>query len=753
MLVNVLDHRPGDRDPVVGTRPASDLVEQHQAALRNIIQDAGRLEHLDHERRFALRNVVRSAHPREDLVHDPDTGLFRRHVASHLRHQYDQRRLPQQRRLTGHVGAGNDDDLLRRVVEQHVVRNVLLAHFHQRLDHRVTPFADVENRRIVDIGPAIVPFDGQRRERQQTVDPRDRRSVYLDLRGILRQFGQQRRKQLLLKHQDTALGSENLLLVLLEFRRDIAFGSGQRLLAYPRLRHLVLVGIAHFDVVTEHVVEADLQRRDAGRFALALLDTGENLFTVRRDVTQVVQLDVDARSDDAPLLDLVRRIGIDLPLDPVAHLQAQVELVGQLPQRLRPGAFQRIFDLFDGKKGIFELHHLARSHPPYGDPRDDPFQISDHADGSGKRFAQRGVADKQRHDVQPAVDLPQILQRQRYPATQHPRAHRRRSPVEHIEQRTALLAAVGRKQFEIPNRKLVDPHEAVLVDPRDGRYVFGIAVLGKFEVIKNGSCRHDGFRHPVDAESLQRSGAELGLQLLPAGIFGEHPRVKPVGIVPRSESFRKFGFAPFLVNDLFRRQVGQQFVDILVVAFGRIKFAGRNIQKRHAGALLTKKNRCEKSIFLAVQHVVAIRHARRNQFDHATFDDLLRGFRVLELLANRYPFAGAHQFRQVGVDGMVRKPGQFDERSRAVGPARQRNAQYPAGPDRILAESFIKIAHPKQQDGVAVHRFHAVVLFHQRRLDVFGLFGFLFCQGSSIFYWIDRTVKLAIFRQKIARRN
>ena len=102
---------------------------------------------------------------------------------------------------------------------------------------------------------------------------------------------------------------------------------------------------------------------------------------------------------------------------------------------------------------------------------------------------------------------------------------------------------------------------------------------------------------------------------------------------------------------------------------------------------------------------------------------------------------------------MVRKPGQFDERSRAVGPARQRNAQYPAGPDRILAESFIKIAHPEQQDGVAVHRFHAVVLFHQRRLDVFGLFGFLFCQGSSIFYWIDRTVKLAIFRQKIARRN
>ena len=82
------------------------------------------------------------------------------------------------------------------------------------------------------------------------------------------------------------------------------------------------MGIAHFDVVAEHVVETDLQRRNAGRFALALLDAGEDLLAVCRNIPQVVEFDADARSDNTPFLNLVRRIGIDFPFDPVAHLQA-----------------------------------------------------------------------------------------------------------------------------------------------------------------------------------------------------------------------------------------------------------------------------------------------------------------------------------------------------------------------------------------------------------------------------------------------
>ena len=77
---------------------------------------------------------------------------------------------------------------------------------------------------------------------------------------------------------------------------------------------------------------------------------------------------------------------------------------------------------------------------------------------------------------------------------------------------------------------------------------------------------------------------------------------------------------------------------------------------------------------------------------------------------------------------MVREAGQFDVRGRAVGPARQRDAEYLAGLDRVLAERLVEVAHAEQQDRVAVHRLDAVVLLHQRRLDVFGFF----CQVFKI---------------------
>ena len=46
---------------------------------------------------------------------------------------------------------------------------------------------------------------------------------------------------------------------------------------------------------------------------------------------------------------------------------------------------------------------------------------------------------------------------------------------------------------------------------------------------------------------------------------------------------------------------------------------------------------------------------------------------------------------------MVREAGQFDVRGRAVGPARQRDAEYLAGLDRVLAERLVEVAHAEQQ--------------------------------------------------------
>ena len=74
-VVQVLQHRPGDRQPVVGRRPPPDLVEDDQRPRPRLVQDRRRLHHLDHEGRPPPRQVVRRPHPAEELVDDPDLRL------------------------------------------------------------------------------------------------------------------------------------------------------------------------------------------------------------------------------------------------------------------------------------------------------------------------------------------------------------------------------------------------------------------------------------------------------------------------------------------------------------------------------------------------------------------------------------------------------------------------------------------------------------------------------------------------------
>jgi hypothetical protein len=64
-VMNRLDDRPGDGEPVIGGGAAPDLVEDHEAALGRLRQDRGGLDHLDHEGRSPAREIVRRADPAE----------------------------------------------------------------------------------------------------------------------------------------------------------------------------------------------------------------------------------------------------------------------------------------------------------------------------------------------------------------------------------------------------------------------------------------------------------------------------------------------------------------------------------------------------------------------------------------------------------------------------------------------------------------------------------------------------------------
>ena len=150
-LVQMLDHRPGQRQAVIGGGAAADLVQDHEAARPGQVQDAGGLDHLDHEGRAAAREVVGGADAGEQPVDHADMGRSRRHEAAHLGQHRDQRVLAQEGALAGHVRPGQQPQRGRpRPRSQSLATKLWLAARQRLLDHRVAAATDQERVAVVD---------------------------------------------------------------------------------------------------------------------------------------------------------------------------------------------------------------------------------------------------------------------------------------------------------------------------------------------------------------------------------------------------------------------------------------------------------------------------------------------------------------------------------------------------------------------------------------------------------------------------
>lgn len=217
-----------------------------------------------------------------------------------------------------------------------------------------------------------------------------------------------------------------------------------------------------------------------------------------------------------------------------------------------------------------------------------------------------------------------------------------------------------------------------------------VAVLGEFEVVEDGAGGGYAAGEMVDAETLERRGRELLAEFFTVDLLREDPFVEPVGVMLRPESGGEAVFVTALVDDLLGCEVRNELVDVVVGAFGHVELARRNVEERHTGRLPAEVDRSEEGVFLVGQDIVAQHDARGDQFDDAALDQPPHLLGVFQLLADGYALARPHQLGQVGVDGMVGEPRQFDVGCRTVGPPRERNAEYAAGLDRVLAEGFVK---------------------------------------------------------------
>ena len=189
-----------------------------------------------------------------------------------MREQHDQRRLAHVGALAAHVGPG-DDEHAAFGVEHEIVR---LERLRARgLDHRMPAAADLDAGRGGELG--FAPVEGERafRQRRQHVELGQRLGAAAKRLEYGAKLVQQRFVKRALAHQGTLARRQHLVLEGLQLRADVALRALDGLAPRVVRGHLVGLRASDLEVVAMHAVVADLERGDAGRGALALLEIDE----------------------------------------------------------------------------------------------------------------------------------------------------------------------------------------------------------------------------------------------------------------------------------------------------------------------------------------------------------------------------------------------------------------------------------------------------------------------------------------------
>ena len=122
----------------------------------------------------------------------------------------------------------------------------------------------------------------------------------------------------------------------------------------------------------------------------------------------------------------------------------------------------------------------------------------------------------------------------------------------------------------------------------------------------------------------------------------------------------------------------------------------------------------EEVVLLIVEHVLIDRHARCHQLRDATLDELLRHLGVFQLVADGHAASCTYQFRQIGVERMVRETSHLELLVLAVSTLGKRDAQYLASYDSVGRVCLVEVATTKQHDSIRMLGLKLQELLHHR---------------------------------------
>ena len=717
VLVQELGDGPRDADAVVRARAPADFIEQDERAVRQVVQDGRGFVHLHHERRFAGTEVIRGAHAGEDLVDEPHPHRAGRHIAAHLRHEGDERRLPEQGTFSGHVGAGDHEDLLVVPIERDVVGHIGFPVGQTPLDDRMATADDFEFVALHEDGPGVAVVLGDFGEAEQEV-----KAGYGAGRGL--QQGQVRvqgrdkgRVGFPLDHVEPLLRAEDALLEFLELRSDVALGLRQRLLADPVLGHLVLVGVADFEVIPEDVVERNLQRGDARGFGFALADALEFGLAVVPEVAQLIEFLDHPGGDGGSLAQHARWILGQLGPQLGEGRIRRVEPPG-------PAADHRVVRAVDheaqglhGGQRAAQAVELGWGDADGGGLGQQPFEVPDAVELGDEVGPHVRLLEEGGHRLMPAGHALGVTQGLGDPPAEHPGPHRGGGAVEDVDERHTLRVGRG-EQLEVADGEPVHGHVAAPFHAAERGDVPEAVVLRGADVVQCSSGRNDGERLTVQAESLEAFRAEVALQRLAGEVGLPHPVIEREAVTRQLEGLR---FAVTQVKGFLGAEGPQEWSDVGGSALRGQELSRRDVEEGDSSAfplgwstaLEHNVDGGEPVVFPRVEDLVVEGHTGRDHFGDPALDDGLGGLGVLELVTNRHTVAGPDELGQVVLEGVVRESGEFNLGGGAVLPGGQHDVEHLGRGHGILSERFVEIAHTKEQQGIRMLGLDLVVLGHQ----------------------------------------
>ena len=539
------------------------------------------------------------------------------------------------------------------------------------------------------------------------------------------------------------------MLQVLQLLGDVPLPVHQGLLADVGVRHLVLEGVGHLDVIPEHLVVADLQGADAGLFLLLGLDLRQDALAAVHDVPQAVHFLVVAVPDEAAFPDGEGRLVADGGADVGADLRQVLQLPGQLRQPAAGEGRQLFPQGGQPLNGGPEGHQVPAAGGAVDDAADEPLHVPQPRHGGDEFFSGNGVLHQRRHGGVALDDGGDTQQRPLQPAAEHPASHGGLGLVQHPEEGALLLLAPeGLRQLQIPPGGEIQLHEPALLVVVQVVDVGQVRLLGLVQIIQQAPQGH-GRRRVVSGQAAEGLLSELAADVL---LRLRQPEAAFAAVLHPAAEFLRQGVGEGLfrtgpvVEDGLRRGEPAQLVDDVLHPVGAVKgrqvgLAGGDVAEGHAGVLAVHVNATEDVGGLVLQAGGVDDGAGGHHPDDVPLHQPLGGGGVLHLLADGHLVALGDEPGDIGLAGVVGDaahghPLLLGLGVLAVVPGGEGQIQLPGGQLGVVGEHLVEVAQAEEQDGVRVVLLDLQVLFHHG-----GQFG---QKGSPLFSFYRRMWNLEL---------